>query len=122
MRFHRWQQCEVQIAREQGYVRTRLGWQAAVYESTLTTTLFNWLIQAHGADVLRVATLLLASQGLQVVSTIHDAVVLTVPEAELSVQQPLIVDILTRAAAVVIGAPIRVDVKVVRPGERLLTS
>jgi hypothetical protein len=59
---------------------------------------------------------------VQVLSTIHDAVVLSVPEAELSLQQPRIVDILERAAAVVIGAPIRVDVKVIVPGERLLTE
>jgi hypothetical protein len=72
--------------------------------------------------VLRAATLRLASQGFQPLSTIHDALLLSVPDTEVEGVAPQIARLMEEAAVQVIGAPIRVDMQIVRAGERLLTT
>lgn len=55
-------------------------------------------------------------------TTVHDALLLTVADAEADSLAPEIVRLMGEAAVQVIGAPIRVDIQVVRSGERLLTT
>jgi hypothetical protein len=121
-RFLAWQARVVADARRRGWIRTGQGWIAKVYPMTQTTTLLNWLVQATGGDVLRTAVLLLADRGFKLLTTVHDSVLVSVPEQRAHVQAERVQHIMQEAATAVIGFPIRVDMQMVRPGERLLTT
>jgi len=121
-RFLAWQAKQEALARRRGWVRTRYGWTARVYDSTKRGTLLNWLVQAGGADVLRAATLRLAGHGFEVLTTVHDALLVSVPDAEAECVAPQVARLMEEAALQVIGGRMRVDIQVVRSGERLLTD
>jgi DNA polymerase-1 len=121
-KFSDWQARTVARAQRQGWIRTRYGWKAQVYSSTKVTTLLNWSIQAAGADVLRLATILLVEAGFEVLTTCHDSLLLSVPEEQVEAGQAELVRVMQGAGEIAVGIPIRVDVQVVKPGERLLTA
>jgi DNA polymerase I-like protein with 3'-5' exonuclease and polymerase domains len=119
--FLAWQQRMVETARRTGWVRTRLGWQARVYPMTRLGTLLNWSIQAGASNVLRAATLHLAEAGFAALTTVHDALLVSIPDAQVSTRQAALVRIMEEAAESVVGVRIRVEVQAVRAGDRLLT-
>jgi DNA polymerase I len=121
-RFADWQQRSVAQARRRGVIRTRLGWQARVVPQTRETTLYNWPVQAGAGDILRVAVILMAHAGLQVLTTCHDSVLISALEVQAEEAAEAVVRVMQEAAVCVVGIPIRVDVQVLRAGERLLTT
>jgi hypothetical protein len=121
-RFSDWQARTVSKAQKRGWISTRYGWKAQVYSSTKVTTLLNWSIQAAGADVLRLATILLAEEGFDLLTTCHDSLLVSVSEDKAEISQAELARVMQGAAEVAVGIPIRVDVQVVQPGERLLTG
>lgn len=117
-----WQEHTVAKARRLGWIKTRYGWKALVYSSTRTTALLNWLIQSTAADILRLATILLAEAGFALLTTCHDSLLISVPEDGAEADQAAIVRIMQEAAEMVTGIVIRVDVQMMRPGERWLSA
>ena len=72
----------------------------------------NWPIQSHGAEVLRQALLDLTDKHFKVCATIHDAVLLEIPKADIyliDVAKQIMID----ASVKVIGGPIRVDAEII---------
>jgi DNA polymerase I-like protein with 3'-5' exonuclease and polymerase domains len=117
-----WQARTVAQAQKRGWIRTRYGWKALVYSSTRTTALLNWLIQSTAADILRLATILMAEAGFMSLTTVHDSVLVSVPEGEEEARGAALVEIMQEASTVAVGIPMRVDLQIIRPGERLLTA
>src|SRR5262249_620296 len=56
-----------------GRLNTVYGWPLHVTTDTRTTTVRNFLMQATGAEMLRVACCLATEQGVQVCAPVHDA-------------------------------------------------
>lgn len=121
-KFRQWQKRVAACARRQGWVATRYGWRAKVYPSTRDTSLMNWAIQAGASDVLRVAVLMLAEAGIDLLMTMHDAVLVSCREGQEAEVQAEVVRVMREASEVAVDLPIRVDVQRVGPGERLLTA
>jgi DNA polymerase I-like protein with 3'-5' exonuclease and polymerase domains len=121
-KFRDWQDRIVAQARRREWITTRYGWKARVYPMTGTTTLLNWAIQAGASDVLRVAVILLAEAGIDLLTTVHDSLLASLPVGQVEERQAELGRIMREAAEIAVGLPIRVDMHVVRPGERLLTA
>jgi DNA polymerase I-like protein with 3'-5' exonuclease and polymerase domains len=121
-KFRYWQKQIAAQARRRGWITTRYGWKARVYPSTPDTSLMNWAIQAGAGDVLRVAVLLLAEEGIDILMTMHDAVLVSCREGEEERVSAEVVRIMRDASAIAVKLPIRVDVQTVKPGERMLTA
>jgi DNA polymerase I-like protein with 3'-5' exonuclease and polymerase domains len=119
--FREWQRRTVAQARQRGWIMTQYGWKAQVFPSTRDTSLLNWSIQAGAGDVLRIAVLMLARAGLDLLTTVHDSVLVSVPEGLAEECSAKVVRVMREAAEIAVGIPIRVDVQQVHPGERLLT-
>ena len=121
-KFADWQQRSVAQARRRGWITTRYGWKAQVVTQTRETTLFNWPVQAGAGDVLRLAVILAAQEGLEILTTCHDSLLVSVPENQAEGRCAALVGVMQDAAKIAVGVPIRVDVQVLHAGERLLTA
>jgi DNA polymerase I-like protein with 3'-5' exonuclease and polymerase domains len=121
-RFREWQKRTAMLARQRGWIKTRYGWMARVYPATRDTSLMNWIIQSSAGDVLRLTVLLLAEAGIDVLMTMHDAVLVSCPESQAAEVSAAVVRIMREAAEIAVGLAIRVELQEVRPGERLLSK
>jgi DNA polymerase I len=74
--FHRywaWSDETVRQARWSGFVESVYGWRLTVGSDTEDNTLRNYKVQSAGAEILRIAHLLLWEAGIEVLSPVHDA-------------------------------------------------
>jgi DNA polymerase I-like protein with 3'-5' exonuclease and polymerase domains len=110
-------------ARALGCVETCDGWRGEVVPRfTKPTTLLNWVIQAHGATVLRYTVTLLDSQDIPLLATLHDSLMAECSEATLPDLQHRIESEMRYAGELVCGYPIDVEMRVLGPGERYLEA
>jgi hypothetical protein len=65
---------------------------------------------------------MLADVGMALLTTVHDSVLVSVQESRVEEEAQRVHQLMQEASAAVIGFPVRVDVQIVRPGERLLTA
>ena len=101
-------------------ITTCLGWKMHATDGWRPTTLMNWPMQAHGAEILRVACIMMEDAGLMLVAPVHDAVLVECAAAEAEVTAAQVAAIMQRAAAQVLATDLRmrVDTKIIGPGER----
>jgi DNA polymerase-1 len=99
-------------------IATPYGWSMYVPRGVNNRTLINWPQQALGGDLLRLASMALLRDGVQVDTLVHDALLIEGPKPE-------IVDIvesakvtMIRASEKVLGMPIRVDAQIFRHPDR----
>jgi hypothetical protein len=83
-----------------------LGWPLIVGPRHDPYTLRNHIIQAAGADVLRMACLLAQDAGCNVTTTLHDSVLLEEKVEIVQARAELMAHLMSRAAELVIGYPI----------------
>jgi hypothetical protein len=102
-----------------GRLRTVFGWAVHVGADANPRSLRNFPMQAHGAEVLRLACCLATERGIIVCAPVHDALLVEGPTDEIE-------DVVSRTQAsmqeaselVLPGFPLRTDAKVVRNPER----
>jgi DNA polymerase I-like protein with 3'-5' exonuclease and polymerase domains len=121
-KFNDWQARVVAQARRRGWITTKFGWKAQVVTTTSTTTLYNWAVQAGAGDVLKLAVIRVAQAGFDILTTCHDSLLVSIPDDRVEERCTALTQLMAEAGEIAVGIPIRVDVQVVRPGERLLTS
>jgi hypothetical protein len=119
-RFHRWQGDFVSGARAVGLAWTSLGWAMRVTHATKRRTLMNWPAQAYGAEMLRIALVMLVAAGIRVCAPIHDAVLVEAPEAEAEAVAARVREIMTKASVKLLGVAPRVSITPIPFGERLV--
>jgi DNA polymerase I-like protein with 3'-5' exonuclease and polymerase domains len=120
-KFNDWQARVVAQARRRGWITTKFGWKAQVVTTTNTTTLYNWAVQAGAGDVLKLAVIRVAQAGFDILTTCHDSLLVSIPDDRVEERCVALTELMAEAGEIAVGIPIRVDVQVVRPGERLLT-
>ena len=102
-----------------GSIRSRFGWRLRVTSATSPRTLANFPAQANGSEVLRLALVLLVEAGIQVCITIHDAVLIQAPMADLADTIALAQRLMAEASAIVLdGFPLRTDAAIIRWPDR----
>src|SRR5262249_17333470 len=71
--YWRWSDAFVDQAMLTNRLTTCYGWSLAVGPDTRPTTLRNWPMQAHGAEMMRLAACLATERGIAVCCPVHDA-------------------------------------------------
>ena len=90
-------------------IRTLLGWQMSVLDSTRETTLQNWMMQAHGAELMRLAAIDLTEAGVRVCAIIHDAFLIEAPTDELEAVVAFTERTMRRSGEELLGISIRTE-------------
>lgn len=96
-----------------GEVVTCYGWKY----STITRkprTLQNWPMQAHGAEILRLAICLCLENNIKVIAPIHDAILIEAPIERIEKDARKAQFLMTKASEYVVNYPIQTDVKIIR--------
>ena len=81
--FWRWTTAAQSYATATGAITSRFGWRLRVTPDTSPRTLMNFPAQGNGAEILRLALILLTEAGIRVCAPIHDAVLVEAPLSEI---------------------------------------
>ena len=117
-RFWAWRQQVIDHARLVGEFKTCFGWPWRISANDTTNSISNWMMQAHGAEMLRVACCLAVERGIEVVAPVHDALLVQAPIAEIDAVRAATVECMTEASSVVLGGPslkVGVDPPIIYP-------
>jgi hypothetical protein len=102
-----------------GRVRTCFGWQLHVTADARPTSLRNFPMQAHGAEMMRLAACLATERGLTVCAPVHDAFLIEADASEIAGDAARMQDAMRDASALVLpGFSLRSEAKVVRHPDR----
>jgi hypothetical protein len=78
-RLKRWLEGAVDYAMAFGRLHTCFGWGVITHPSTRATTLMNWPVQSHAAEMLRWACGLATDRGVTIDAPLHDAILIEGP-------------------------------------------
>jgi DNA polymerase I-like protein with 3'-5' exonuclease and polymerase domains len=111
--YHAWSDRVVGAAYDRGYATTPAGWRAIVTPGSKWRTWANFPIQGSGADIMRLTTISLDRQGVQVIAIVHDGWLIQCRRDQAK-QVEAAIDHARRVAceSVLGGFPLRVDVSV----------
>jgi DNA polymerase I-like protein with 3'-5' exonuclease and polymerase domains len=82
---------------------TRWGWYLSITHRTRKTTLRNFPVQGTGADIMRLAHILLFEAGIRVCAPVHDAFLIECPETEIEETKVKVCQIMARAGRLILG-------------------
>ncbi|VTR94313.1 dna polymerase i : DNA polymerase, putative OS=Pelobacter carbinolicus (strain DSM 2380 / Gra Bd 1) GN=Pcar_0797 PE=4 SV=1: DNA_pol_A [Gemmata massiliana] len=82
-KYHEWSKRVVATAVQRRTIHTRCGWKAHVEPGTKWRTWANFPVQAGAADVMRVMTLVLDRQNVQILAIVHDGWLLSCRKGQL---------------------------------------
>jgi len=95
------------------------GWRLQVGPDANPRSLRNFAVQANGAELMRLATILATEQGITVCGVIHDALMIEAPSSRLDEAIARTRAVMAEASAVVLdGLIVRTDVRVTRAPDR----
>jgi hypothetical protein len=126
--FWTWVEDRVSAMSLVGRIDTPLGWSMHIGDigrsedgpwTTSERTLLNWSMQSCGGDLLRLACIALSEAGVRLSFPLHDAIAVECDLVEVEEVSRLVSVLMERAAEVVLGAPVPVEIDVIRPGENL---
>ena len=118
-----WSEACVSHAMLHGHLTAAFGWRVHVGPETRPTSLRNFLLQANGAEMLRLACILATERGLPVCCPVHDALLVEAPSDAIDDTVEKVSQAMRDASALVLpGFPLRVESKVFRWPGRSLTS
>lgn len=121
--FWRWSDGMVDTAMLTGRLRATFGWTLHADAKTKTRTLRNFPMQADGAEMLRIACIMLEEAGIRVCAPVHDAVLIEAPLAEIDGTVARAQAIMREASAIVLGGfEVGTEAKVIRPPGRFLEA
>jgi len=108
------------VAMLRGHIDTCFGWRLHVSGDTRPTSLMNHPMQAHGAEMLRLACCLLTEDGIEVCAPVHDAVLIQAQASHIDEAVARTRHHMARAARIVLGGfEIRTDADVIVHPQRL---
>jgi hypothetical protein len=100
-----------------GVMRTAFDWQCRTGVLELNErSIRNWPIQATGAEILRIACIIMHRHGIRLLGPIHDAALIEAPIEQIESHVALAKEIMRRASNIVLGGNIelRTDAKITR--------
>jgi len=111
-KFWDWNARIVEAAYDRGYIKSLDGWTRQVDEKTSPLSVGNFPMQSGGADMLRRAVIALDKAGLNLVATVHDALLVECGIDELEKVKQQTVKIMEQASRDLLnGYTTRVDVE-----------
>jgi hypothetical protein len=123
-KFWSWSAATLDVAALEGELKSVFGWRLRVSEDLLNThvpTIKNFLVQANGAEMLRLACIFATEAGVTVCASVHDALMIEAPIAELDDAIAATEAAMADASQMVLdGFTLRTDVATVKEQERFL--
>ena len=104
-------------------LETCFGWPIQVTAGDVkANTFLNWPMQAHGAEMMRIACILAVERGIQLCAPIHDALLIEAPTAEINEGVSRLTECMREASEAVLGdgKVCRVDADIVRYPDRYM--
>ena len=111
--FWKWNAAAVDSATATGEIVTRFGWRMRIFPDFRPNTICNFPVQGNGAEMLRIACIMLREAGIRVRAPVHDALLIedTVDRIDHTVQRAQ--QIMEAASRTILdGFTIRVESKV----------
>ena len=106
-----WTSATLDFAQLKGYLVTTFGWRLDSLNTNLRS-LQNFLMQANGAEMMRIAMVYAAEMGVQVIAPIHDAFLIQAPESEIDRHVALMQQAMETASRIVLdGFSLRSEVQ-----------
>jgi DNA polymerase I len=103
-----------------GRIQTAFGWRQTVGANANPRALQNFPMQAHGAEMMRIAAIAATEAGLEVCAPVHDAFVIAAPLDRLDQDTAQMQALMTKAGAAVSGVGVRTDAELVRYPDRYM--
>jgi len=120
-RFWTWSDSAVDEAVLGGRLWAGFGWQIHTRDELNDRSLRNFPMQANGAEMLRIASILLTEAGIRVCAPVHDALLIEAPLDELDAAITTTKALMQEASRIVLdGFELGSDVKEVRYPERYM--
>jgi hypothetical protein len=117
--FWAWSNGVLDYAMFYGKLWTTFGWTIHLSENPNPRMLRNFLIQANGAEMLRLACIFAIERGVKVSAPIHDAILIEAPLSEIDTKIEIAREAMLDASRVVLeGFELSSDVKIIRYPER----
>jgi hypothetical protein len=111
-RFWEWSDAIVDYGQLYGSLTAAFGWRLQTRTTDLRT-MRNFLMQANGAEMLRLAMVFAMEAGVIVVAPVHDGLLLEAPESEIEEHTARMQEAMEKASRVILaGYPLRSEVKV----------
>ena len=119
--FWKWSDSAVDEAVLGGRLWAGFGWQIHTRGAINDRSLRNFPMQANGAEMLRIACILLTQAGVRVCAPVHDALLIEAPLDELDATVEKAQALMKEASAIVLdGFELRSDAKLVRYPDRFM--
>jgi DNA polymerase I len=117
--FWRWSDAVVDHAKLTGELHTCFGWTLHGCCGANPRSLRNFQMQAHGAEMLRLACCLATERGVEVCAPVHDALLIMAPIGEIEAAVVTTRECMAEASHVVLnGFEVRTDARITRYPER----
>jgi hypothetical protein len=118
-RFWRWSDAVVDHAKLTGELHTVFGWTLHGCCGANPRMLRNFLMQAHGAEMLRLACCLATERGIEVCAPVHDALLIMAPVDAIEAAAAATRAAMAEASRIVLdGFEVRTEAKITRHPER----
>ena len=117
--FFKWNQGVCCGATSRGYFKTKYGWRYWIPKIYKPNTLKNWLMQSHGAEILRRAMIAVDEAGIEISMIMHDALLVHVDRKGCAGKFKQVRQIMEQAAKDVLGAVIPVEIKIIKKDYKL---
>ena len=125
-RFRKFEEFVSRVADHAGLeleIRTPLGWVMRCPSGTRRNQLRNWPMQSTGSEVLHVAGVLAERRGLELVASVHDALMAEGPAEHAADISRALDRVMRDAAAIVLrGYELPTDKQIIRPGNTTTIS
>ena len=119
--FWLWSDAVLEYAAMYGRLYTAFGWQVRLRHHHQAPFLRNFPMQANGAEILRLACILVTEAGITVCCPVHDALLIEAPLDNFDQIVARASELMIQAGAVVLGGfELRVDAKLVRYPDRYM--
>jgi DNA polymerase I len=117
--YWKWSDGVVAAAIHSGSYTSCHGWHYTVQPPFNMRSLRNWPVQTTGADILRCAVVFANAIGVEMLATVHDAVLIQASEERIETAAAEMAECMKLSAALLTGGfNLRVDVEIKRQGER----
>jgi hypothetical protein len=108
-----WSRRIVQTAYDRGRIITAGGWSCLVPRESKPRTWMNWLIQASGADIMRLVIIYLDQQNVRILAPVHDGFLLSCRRDEIDDLRVAVDLACSKAVSQVLGDfPLRWDITI----------
>ena len=101
--FWRWSDSAVDHAKIHGSLQTVYGWKIRTQPDHSARSLRNFPVQANGAEMLRLASVLLTAEGVRVAAPVHDAFLIEFPAKDAEQTVLMAQALMSRASREVLG-------------------